>query len=102
MSGGNNGKKRLQRQNRNLTTQKKQLTDYIDETKDNLVNNQLYNDSVVVVRAAGDDETSADAVLALVRRASATITADITGNATFADPSSTDELKALISGLTPP
>jgi hypothetical protein len=101
ITDANNAKNNLQNDNRTLTATNKQLTDYIDESKDNLVNNQLYNDYVVVVRAAGDDETAANATLALAKRAAATITADVTVNATFTDPSSTVDLNTLISDFTP-
>jgi hypothetical protein len=96
-----NAKNRLQNEDRTLQTTNKQLTDYIDETKNNLVSNQLYNVYVVVVRAAGDDEASANAALALAKRAAATITADITVNATFTDSSSTTDLNTLMANYTP-
>ncbi len=101
ITSATNAKNSLQTDNRALAATNKQLGDYIDETKDNLVSNQLYNDYVVVVRIAGDDETSADATLALARRASATITADVTVNATFADGSSDDALTQLLADYTP-
>jgi hypothetical protein len=101
ITDANNAKNSLQNQDRNLTTMNKQLTDYIGETKDNLVSNQLDNAYVLVVRAAGDDEASANATLALTKRAAATITADITVNATFTDSSSTTDLNMLMSDYTP-
>jgi hypothetical protein len=101
ITSANNAKSSLQNQNRDLGVTNKQLTEYIDGTKLNLVDNQLYNDYVVVVRAAGDDQASADAVLALAKQASATITADITVNATFSDPSSTASLTQLVADYTP-
>lgn len=96
-----NAKNSLQNQNRSLTTTTKHLNDYIDETKDNLVSNQLYNDYVVVVRTAGDDETSTDAVLALAKQASATITADVTVNTAFTDSGSAERLNELMSDYAP-
>jgi hypothetical protein len=101
ITDANNAKSSLQNANRTLTTTNKQLADYIDETKNNLVDNHLYNDSVVVVRTAQDDEDSVAAVLALARQAAVTVTADITVNATFADPSSEDDLKTLMADYTP-
>lgn len=101
ITSANNAKLSLENDNRAMANANKQLQDYIDETKDNLVSNQLYNDYVVVVRAAGFDQGSADAAVALARRASATITADITINATFADPSSADQLATLLLDYTP-
>jgi hypothetical protein len=101
ITNANNSKSSLQTENRTLTTTNKQLGDYIDETRDNLVSNQLYNDYVVVVRMPGDDEASANATLALAKRAAATITADITVNATFTDASSTQELDQLLTANTP-
>ena len=101
ITSANNAKLSLQNDNRTLTNQLKQLQDYIDETKNNLVNNQLYDDYVAVVRVAGSDSGSADAVVALAKRASATITADITINAAFTDPGSTDQLANLLLDYTP-
>lgn len=101
ITSANNAKSGLENQNRTLDTEKKQLQDYIDETKDNLVANQLYNDYVVVVRAAGADQDSAEAVVALARQASATITADITINPAFTDPASADELATLLLEYAP-
>jgi len=101
ITNANNAKNSLQTDNRSLTATNKQLGDYIDETSNNLVSNQLYNDYVVVVRIAGDDEASANATLALAKRAAATITADVTVNATFTDASSTDELNQLLAQYTP-
>lgn len=101
ITSANNAKNSLENKNRALNATNAQLGDYIDETKLNLVDNQLANDYVVVVRAAGDDETAAAAVLALTKRASAVITADITVNATFADGSSTADLENLLANYTP-
>ena len=101
ITSANNAKSGLENENRAMANMNKQLQDYIDETKDNLVNNQLYNAYVVVVRAAGSDDGATDSVLTLTKRASATITADITINATFADPSSAGQLSTLILEYTP-
>lgn len=101
ITSANNAKSGLESDNRTLMNNEKQLQDYIDETKENLVDNQLYNDYVVIVRAAGSDDGSTDAVLALAKRASATITADITINAAFADPGSTDQLANLLLEYAP-
>jgi hypothetical protein len=101
ITSANNAKSGLENQNRMLETQKKQLQDYIDETKDNLVANQLYNDYVVVVRAAGYEQGSVESVLALAKRASATITADITINPAFADPGNADQLATLLLDYAP-
>ena len=101
ITSANNAKSGLENDNRTLTNQMNQLQDYIDETKQNLVDNQLYNDYVVVVRTPGSDAGSTDAVVALAKRAAATITADITINATFADPSSAEQLATLLLNYTP-
>lgn len=101
ITNANNAKSGLENQNRTLDTQKKQLQDYIDETKDNLVANQLYNDYVVVVRAAGSDQGSVESVLALAKQASATITADVTINPAFTDPTSADQLATLLLDYAP-
>lgn len=101
ITSANNAKSGLENDNRTLANAKNQLQDYINETKDNLVNNQLFNDYVVVVRTPGSDAGSADAVVALAKRASATITADITINATFTDPSNTDQLATLLLNYAP-
>ncbi len=101
ISSANNAKNGLENDKRTLTSANKQLQDYINETKDNLVANQLYNDYVVVVRAAGYDRDSADATLALAKRASATITADVTINPAFTAPDSADQLATLLLGYAP-
>ncbi len=101
ITSANNAKSTLEGQKRDLTGANKRLLDYIDQTKDNLVAGQLADDAVVVVRAAEADQSAADAVVALARRASANVTADITVNATFTDPSSKEELAALVVDYTP-
>ena len=101
ITSANNAKSGLENDNRALADAKNQLQDYIDETKQNLVNNQLYNDYVVVVRTPGSNDGSTDAVVSLAKRASATITADVTINATFADPSSAEQLATLVLNYTP-
>jgi len=101
ITSANNAKSGLENNNRALENARNQLQDYIDETKNNLVDNQLYNDYVVVVRTPGSDDGSADSVVALAKRAAATITADVTINATFSDPSSTDQLASLLLDYAP-
>jgi hypothetical protein len=101
ITSANNAKSGLENDNRTLMNGNKQLQDYIDETKQNLVNNQLFNDYVVVVRAPGSDGGATDSVVSLARRASATITADITINSTFSDPGSAEQLATLLLDYTP-
>lgn len=101
ITSANNARSGLENDNRALINGKNQLQDYIDETKENLVNNQLYNDYVAIIRVPGSDDGLTNNVLALTRRASATITADITINAAFADPGSVDQLASLLVTYTP-
>jgi hypothetical protein len=101
ITSANNAKNRLETEKRTLTADNGHLQDYIEGTKNNLVNNQLFNDAVVVVRAAGYDPAPVNAVLALAKQASATVTADITINPTFADPSSIASLQDLVSNYAP-
>ncbi|MGH3417799.1 MAG: copper transporter, partial [Actinocrinis sp.] len=101
ITSANNAKSALEGQNRDLTGANKRLLDYIDQSKDNLVANQLTDDYVVVLRTAEADQSAADAVVALARRASANVTADVTLNPTFTDPSTADQLAALVVDYTP-
>jgi hypothetical protein len=101
ITSANNAKNRLETNQRTLTTDNKHLSDYIDGTKNNLVSNQLFNDAVVVVRASGYSQDHVNATLALAKQASATITADITVNPTFADPSSVPQLQQLVADFAP-
>lgn len=101
ITSANDARSGLENDNRALISGKKQLQDYIDETKENLVNNQLYNDYVAIIRVPGSDDGLTNDVLALTRRASATITADITINPAFADPNSMDQLASLLVTYTP-
>lgn len=101
ITSANNAKNHLESSYRTLQNSDGQLQKYIDGTKNNLVNNQLFNDAVVVVRAAGYDSGNVDGVLALAKQADATITADVTINPTFADPSSTGSLQDLVANYAP-
>ena len=101
ITSANNARSGLENDNRALINGKNQLQDYIDETKEILVNNQLYNDYVAIIRVPGSDDGLTNDVLALTRRASATITADITINPAFTDPSSVDQLASLLVTYTP-
>ena len=101
ITSANNAKNRLETKQRTLTTDNQHLSDYIDGTKNNLVSNQLFNDAVVVVRASGYSQDHVAATLALAKQASATITADITINPTFADSSSVASLQQLVADFAP-
>ncbi|MBS2964698.1 copper transporter [Actinocrinis puniceicyclus] len=101
ITSANNAKNRLETKQFSLSADNQHMQDYIDGTKDNLVNNQLFNDAVVVVRAAGYDPGAVNSVLALTKQAAATITADITVNPTFADPSSVASLQDLVANYAP-
>lgn len=101
ITSANNAKNRLETKQRTLTTDNQHLSDYIDGTKNNLVSNQLFNDAVVVVRASGYSQDHVAATLALAKQASATITADITINPTFADPNSASQLQQLVADFAP-
>jgi hypothetical protein len=101
ITSANNAKNHLESSNRSLQNTQGQLEKYIDGTKNNLVNNQLFNDAVVVVRASGYNQQHLDATLALAKQATATITADITINPTFADGSSTAALQELVANYAP-
>ncbi len=92
---------KLQQENRSLNTDYGQLSQYVDETKDSLVNNQLVNVGVDVVRIANSNETYNDAAISLLRQAGCIIDTDITINETFADPSSTQQLAEVVSAFTP-
>lgn len=101
ITSANNAKSSLENDNRAMQNANKQLQEYINETKENLVNNQLFNGYVVVVRAAGSDDGSTDSVVALAKRAAATITADITINGTFTDPTDADQLATVVLDYEP-
>ncbi|HZU57816.1 MAG TPA: copper transporter [Actinocrinis sp.] len=101
ITNATNAKNHLEAQQRTLAAENNHLSDYIDGTKNNLVSNQLFNASVVVVRAAGFNQDHVNATLALAKQAAATITADITVNPTFADPSSADSLQQLVADYAP-
>jgi hypothetical protein len=101
ITSANNAKNRLETNQRTLTAENNHLSDYIDGTKNNLVNNQLFNSAVLVVRASGYNQDHVNATLALAKQASATITADITVNPTFSDPSSVAQLQQLVTNYAP-
>jgi hypothetical protein len=101
ITGANNAKNSLENDNRALTAANGRLDDYIEQTKRNVVGSQLYSDYVVVVRAAGADQTAASAAVSLAMQASATVTADITVNPAFSDPGNTGQLEVLVDEYTP-
>lgn len=101
ITSANNAKNSLEAKNRTANNQIGQLEGYIDSTKNNLVNNQLFNDAVLVVRGAGYNQDDVNGVLALAKQAGATITADITVNDTFSDPSSAAALQDLVANYAP-
>jgi copper transport outer membrane protein MctB len=101
ITNATNAKNHLETQQRTLTAENNHLVDYIDGTKNNLVSNQLFNAGVVVVRSSGYNQDHVNATLALAKQAAATITADVTINPTFADPSSADSLQQLVADYAP-
>jgi hypothetical protein len=101
ISSLNQDKSTLEQQQRLQDAQTSRLEQYIDETAGNLVSGQLAGETVVVVRIAGEDEASADATVALIRQAGATLSADVTVTGAFTDPADSAQLAALVTRYTP-
>lgn len=101
INSANNQINTLKQNNRTLTGANGQLQNYIDATKNNLVQGALEPYTVVVVRIDGSDDGLDNTTLALLKQANPTIASDITVNKTFADGSSTEQLAQLVSAYTP-